>query len=189
MIYEALSFLTTELNDYFNRTSQLTEEKAILSAHVSSDGSPVTEILNKMSVTLVNLEQETTTRNLQPERNSSSDQTRLNPTIKLNLRVLFAANFTDYSEALKFLDKTLSFFQGHTLFTPQSAPRLPAGLDRLTVELEPISYSEWSYLWGMLGLKYMPGAVYRVRMVSVQDNIVQGVIPAVRGVGLGSQLG
>lgn len=184
MIYNALSFLTSELNDYFNRSFQLTDEKAILSAHVSSDGSPVTDTLNKVSITLVNLEQETTTRNLLPDRSSSGEHLRINPSIKLNLRVLIAANFTDYSESLKFLDSTLAFFQGHSLFTPQNSPRLDANIERLTVDLEPTSYNEWSYLWGMLGLKYLPGVVYRVRMVTVQDQIIQGNTPTVRGLGI-----
>lgn len=184
MIYSALSFLTAELNDYFNRCFQLTEEKAILSAHVSSDGSPMTDILNKVSVTLVNLEQETTVRNLPPDRSGSGEQSRINPAIKLNLRVLFAANFSDYAESLKFLDSTLSFFQGHGVFTPQNSPRLDTSIDRLTVDLESTSYNEWSYLWGMLGLKYLPGVVYRVRMVTIQDQIIQTITPTVKGLGI-----
>jgi hypothetical protein len=185
MILSALSFLTTELNDYFNSVLQLLEPKAIMSAHVNPDGSPVTDILNKVSVTLINLEPEMTVRNLTPDR-VGAGELRLNPAVKLNLRVLFAANFSEYSESLKFLGLILAFFQGHNLFTPHSSPRFAKGIDRLVVELESTTYQEWSFLWGMLGTKAMPGVVYKVRMITIQDNVVQGSAPLVTGLGVNS---
>jgi hypothetical protein len=183
MLDKALLFLTTELNDYFGRTFQLLEDRAVLSAHVSPDGTPVTGIVNKMSVSLVNLATESTVRNLQTER-VGNGELRLNPAIKLNLWVLFAANFTEYDEALKFLSSTLAFFQGRPVFTPQNSPRLDRGFDRLVVELESLTYHELSNLWGVLGSKYVPSAVYKVKLVTIQDGAVRDRTPAVSGLGL-----
>ncbi len=183
MLDKALLFLTTELNDYFGRTFQLLEDRAVLSAHVSPDGTPVTGIVNKMSVSLVNLATESTVRNLQTER-VGNGELRLNPAIKLNLWVLFAANFTEYTEALKFLSSTLAFFQGRPVFTPQNSPRLDRGFDRLVVELESLTYHELSNLWGVLGSKYVPSAVYKVKLVTIQDGAVRDRTPAVSGLGL-----
>ncbi|MFD1872689.1 DUF4255 domain-containing protein [Hymenobacter bucti] len=173
MIYKALSFLTNELNDYFNTVYQPLEPKAVLSAHVNADGSAATDLLNKVSLTLINLEPEATMRNLPAERGSSSSELRLNPPLRLSLRVLVAANFSEYQDALRFLSSTLAFFQGHSVFTPQNAPRLDKDIERLVVELETTSYQEWSYLWGMLGTKYMPGAVYKLKLISIQDGVGQ----------------
>lgn len=183
MLDKALLFLTTELNDYFGRTFQLLEDRAVLSAHVNPDGTPVTGIVNKMSVSLVNLATESTVRNLQTER-VGNGELRLNPAIKLNLWVLFAANFTEYDEALKFLSSTLAFFQGRPVFTPQNSPRLDRSFDRLVVELESLTYHELSNLWGVLGSKYVPSAVYKVKLVTIQDGAVRDRTPAVSGLGL-----
>lgn len=181
MILSALSFITTELNDYLTSAYQTTETKAVLSALVQPNGTAVADIADKMSVILINLEPESTVRNLQPER--GGEQLRQNPAVKLNLRVLFAANFNNYEEALKFLGSTLAFFQGHGVFTPQNAPRLGKQFDRLVVELESTNYQEWSYLWGMAGTKAMPAVVYKVKMVAIQDGAAQGRQPTVGGVG------
>lgn len=178
MIYKALLFLTNELNDYFNTVYQPLEPKAVLSAHVNADGSTATDLLNKVSLTLINLEPEATIRNLPPERGSSGEL-RLNPPLRLSLRVLIAANFSDYEDSLLFLSSTLAFFQGHNVFTPQNAPRLDQGIERLIVELETTSSQEWSYLWGMLGTRYMPGAVYKIRLISIQDGVGPAAAPVV----------
>lgn len=183
MLYKALSFLTSELNDYFSRTYQLTEDRAVLSGHVSPDGTPVTDIVNKVSVSLVNLAPEATVRNLPPER-AGKGELRLGPAIKLNLWVLFAASFSEYDEALKFLDSTLLFFQSRPVFTAQNSPRLDRDFDRLVLELETMTYHELSNLWGIVGSKYVPSVVYKVRLVTIQSGAVVERASSVSGLGV-----
>lgn len=183
MLDKALLFLTTELNNYFGRTFQLLEDRAVLAAHLHSDGTPAIGIVNKVSVSLVNLATESTVRNMPAER-ISNGELRLNPALKLNLYVLFAANFGDYDEALKFLSSTLTFFQGRPVFTQQNSPGLDRELDRLTVELETLTYHELSNLWGVLGSKYVPSAVYKVKLITIQGGAVQDRTPAVTGLGI-----
>lgn len=171
-----------ELNDYLNTVVPGTEPRAVLSSQANSEGArPDTD---KVSVTLINLEPESTVRNLLPDRQSGGEFARVNPALKLNLNVLFAANFKEYDEALKFLSSTLAFFQGHSVFTSQTSPRLHRSIDRLVVELQASTYQDWSHLWGMLGSKHMPGVVYKVKMISIQDGISLGNTPAVSGLGV-----
>lgn len=183
MLHKALSFLTNELNDYLSRTYQLAEERAVLSSHMKPDGTPAQGIVNKVSLSLVNLAPESTVRNLPAER-TGQGQLRLGPAIKLNLWVLVAACFSDYSEALKFLDSTLVFFQSRPVFTPQNSPRLDQSFDRLVMELETLSYHELSNLWGIVGGKYMPSAVYKVRLVTIQGGAVLERSSGVGGLGI-----
>jgi hypothetical protein len=184
MLTNALSFITQELNDYFNRTFQPLEPKAVLSAHVTADGTPAADIVNKVSVTLINLEPEATVRNVPTAYRGADTRLQINPTINLNLHVLFAANFSEYTEALKFLEGTLAFFQSQTIFTPQNSPRLDKVFDRLAVELEAMSYQEWSHIWGILGTRYMPSVVYKIRMVPIQSGAVQSSIAPLSSVGI-----
>lgn len=186
MILQALSFLTNELNTYLKSAYQLQQSKATLAAHVNASGAAAEDMQNQMSVTLINLEPESTVRNLLPDRSGSGVHQQLNPALKLNLRVLFAANFSDYTEALKFLGSTLTFFQGHSVFTPLGYPLLDNAFDRLTVELETTSYQDWSYLWGMLGAKHMPGVIYKIKMITIQDGVVLSTSPAITTVDIAS---
>lgn len=181
LVYHSLYCLANELDTYLKTAFNLppSDTIVVLSGHVSVDGSPITSIINKVSVTLVNLTPEATLRNLQP--NLSGGAPRLNPALRLNLEVLFAANFVAYEESLKFISSTLTFFQGHAVFNAQNSPTLPLGINQLVVELEATSYQQWSYLWGMLGTKAMPGVIYKVRMLAIQSGVVQASSPEVTG--------
>ncbi|HEX8327289.1 MAG TPA: DUF4255 domain-containing protein [Hymenobacter sp.] len=179
MIDHALAFLRDELSSYLNELYRL-PDKAVLAAPAQQGGAPMTD--NVISIALVNIEPETALRNAPPERLNSEEFQLQSPALKLNLKVLFATHFTDYAESLKFLTATLSFFQGRGVFTPQNSPRLKS-FDRLVVELEPTTYQEWSFLAGMFGTKHTPSAVYKVRMIIIQDGTVQKRPPVVRSVG------
>ncbi|UOQ52072.1 DUF4255 domain-containing protein [Hymenobacter cellulosivorans] len=178
-----MSFFVDELNVYLQSVARSPEGKAVLSSYVTHEGSVVTLNQNKLCVTLINLEQETATRNAPAGKSAAGTSARLNPAIKLNLYVLCAANFTDYLEGLKFISYTLAFFQDRNVFTPQNSPRLDAGFDKLIVELERTGYDEWSKVWGMLGGKYLPGVIYKLRMVPVQNERPGAALPVISTIG------
>ena len=177
MIQQALQALADELNAYFKQVFDLPESqpKALVTAFVGPDGNALTDALNKVCLMLVNVEQETTLRNGTAGRPTAAagsgalETTRVNPAIRLNLRVLVAANFQDYAEALKFLSATLTFFQRKNVLTAQNAPALDRQLDKLLLELETLTTHEWSNRWGMLGSKLLPAVVYKVRMLTLQE--------------------
>ncbi len=178
MIDFALTFLRDELSSYLTSLYKL-PDKAILASPAAQGGAPQPE--NTISITLVNIEPEATVRNMAADRMQGTEFQKLNPALKLNLKVLFATNFTDYAESLKFLSATLAFFQGRNVFTPQNSPRLKF-LDRLLLELEPTTYQEWSFISGMLGIKHTPSAVYKVRLLTIQEGTVQHRLPVVKDV-------
>jgi hypothetical protein len=95
--------------------------------------------------------------------------------------VMFAANFSgsNYPEALKFLSSTVAFFQGRPLFNHQNTPELDRRIDKLTLEIENLSVSDLSNLWGMLSGKYLPSVLYRMRMVNIDANQLTAQIPRV----------
>ena len=181
MIDLALAFLRDELNSYLSELYQL-PDKVLLAAPAPQGGAPLSD--NVVFLTLVNIEPETTVRNLPANRLHNEEFQQLNPALNLNLKVLFSTHFTDYTESLKFLASTLAFFQGRSVFTAQNSPRLKQ-FERLVVEIETTSYQEWSFLSGMLGTKHTPGVVYKVRMVTIQDGNVQARTSVVKSVGTG----
>ena len=175
MIHLALQALVGELNAYLKRVFSLPDSQSLvlLTALVAPDGSALADTLNKLCLTLVGLEQETTVRNGPTGRVHEGphgpEHTRANPAVRLNLRVVLAANFGDYAEALKFLSAALAFFQRKNVLTHQNSPGLAPQLDRVIVELETVETQEWSYLWGMLGSKCLPAVLYKVRMLTLQE--------------------
>ena len=56
MIYEALSCLTDEINEYFRNKLRINEDKAVLSGIVNQDGTIAIQGENKIVITLVNIE-------------------------------------------------------------------------------------------------------------------------------------
>jgi hypothetical protein len=101
--------------------------------------------------------------------------------VHLNLLVMFAANFggSNYPEALKFLSSTVSFFQSRPLFNHQNAPDLDRRIDKLTLEIENLSLSDLSNLWGILSGKYMPSVLYRMRLVSIDASQINALLPRI----------
>lgn len=185
MIHFALQALVSELDAYVKRTFDLNDSQPVvlLTALAAPDGSVLADTLNKLCLTLVNLEQETTLRNgatgRTQEVGTGLAYTRANPAIRLNLRVVLAANFSDYTESLKFLSAAISFFQRKNVLTPQNTPALDQQLDKLIVELETVNTQDWSFLWGMLGTKCLPAVVYKVRMLTLQETPDGPAVPAI----------
>ena len=94
---------------------------------------------------------------------------------------MYVANFTGvkYPEALKLLSFTAAFFQGRPMFDQQNTPGLEPGIDRLTVELENLSIADLGNLWGILGGRYLPSLVYRMRMLVIDSERLEAQVPRV----------
>ena len=116
-------------------------------------------------------------------RDSGGQISYKSPPLNLNLYLLFTSTYTQYSTALKRLTQVLSFFQGKRQFTLRNSPlpqaRLPSFLEiSLSLDLLSLSFEELNHLWGSLGGKQLPFAVYKCRLVSVgQDRILEGGAP------------
>jgi len=126
---------------------------------------------DQIGVALVNVEEERALKSQIPvPAYIEGRQVMREPEIKLNLHVLFAANFKAYDQGLKQLSYVLTFFQGHPVFTRERYPGLDARIDRLGVDLIGLSFEQLNQLWAFVGAKQLPAVVYRVRLVALQDD-------------------
>jgi hypothetical protein len=173
MINEALEFISSELNNYFKSTFEITEDKAIVSNLVDPNGSVPVSVNDKLVICLVNIEQETSIANLGFTHNTGVSYQVRNQPLNLNLYVLFAANFNNYNESLKFVSSTVSFFQANYVFLKKNYPSMADNTDKLVFELLKTDYQNINYLWGSLGAKYMPSMIYKMRMLTVDENNVR----------------
>jgi hypothetical protein len=134
-----------------------------------------------LGVTLIDIDEERTFKAQLPSHTYVDGQHVVQqPELKLNLHVMFAAHFRQYDEALKYLTMVLTYFQAHAVFTPTTHPGLDARIEKVTVELESLSYEQLNQIWAFIGGRQLPSAVYRVRMVVLQDREPIMVGPPIR---------
>jgi hypothetical protein len=151
MIDHALGFILHELNVFLGARFEGSEPHAILSALVNQDGSVPPAIENKLVLSLVNVERET--RGAGP---------RAAPALNLNLYLQISSNFgANYVQSLQFLSAALEFFVERPVF---SAPGLPAGIQSLSAEMVNLTIQDLQNLWSITGGKYLPSALYKLRM-------------------------
>jgi hypothetical protein len=167
MLDVALQFLIDELNSY--PPLQKDPNVVRLGYIVDDTGKCVFE-KETICANLINIEEERILKSHLPEYTYVNGQhVRLEPELKLNLYILFAARFQQYKEALKFISHLLTYFQAHSAFTSAEYPALDPSIEKLTLELQSLSYEQLNQIWAFIGGKQLPSVIYKVRMVVIQD--------------------
>lgn len=185
MIDKAFSFLLEELNGYLNTRYPSVEPHAVLSALLNQDGTVPPAIENKLVLSLVNVEREAAMPSSGMQaRSGGSGYSQSTPALNLNLYLLVTAHFgSNYTESLKFLSGALTFFQGKPVFQAQNSPGFPKELDKLGLDMVSLDFQALNNLWSNLGGKYLPSALYKVRMISVQEGRIGALVPGASGSG------
>lgn len=172
IIYQAISFLKNQLNSYLK--FQLGNEYADMvhiSNPVSQDGSPASGTTDRVLLTLATIEEEKIGKVQSPQLKTVNGKgVRVSPEINVNLYLLVIANRSNYEESLKFLSHIITFFQGKNVFDKQNSPDLDTEIRKLIIDLHTVSFEQLNNVWGAMGAKYMPSALYKIRMLTVQSN-------------------
>ena len=139
---------------------------------------------DKLIASVVNIAQEGTLRNL-PFRKSTTNEdgipivTERSPDIWLNVYLLFGANRTDYISALNYISRVIGFFQRKYVFTPAELQDLVGdsitvdlpNVEKLIFDLYSMSFEELNQLWSIMGGKYIPSVLYKVRLAIIQEAV------------------
>ncbi|MEX8518896.1 MAG: DUF4255 domain-containing protein [Leptothrix sp. (in: b-proteobacteria)] len=179
MIDAAITLVAGQLNQALKRQFTWTEDLVAVCNLREADGAAVTQAANKVAAFLVNIEREAL---FGSGVGMNLDRSGLQaPPLHLNLLLMFTANFggSNYAEALKFLSSTVAFFQSKPVFTHSNAPDLDSRIEKLTLEIETLSFSDLSNLWGIIGGNYLPSVLYRMRLLSFDAGQINAQIPRV----------
>lgn len=180
MIDQALNFILGELNNYLDASLPGQEKGAVLSSLSMPDNSPPLLIENKLVLSLVNIERETAIGSTGFVSRQGGAYGNTNPTLYLNLYVLLAASYpNNYKMSLKMLGQAMAFFQAKWGFDAQNSPSFPAGMTQMSMEVVSMSMAELSTMWAILGANYLPSVVYKLRMVTLQEDWLIGQVPTV----------
>jgi hypothetical protein len=187
MMVEAMGLLLNQLNAYIataDGSGPGAPAHAVLGNVAHLDRLEVAaELDNHVVLSLVKIEEERALRN---GKTFAPDATGLivyrNRPLHLNLFLLFTSNYRVYPTALRRLTQLLTFFQGKQKFTlansPGSLPQPPIADFSLTMDLLSPTFEEVNHLWGFLGARQSPFALYRGRLVGLTD------MPALDGTGM-----
>jgi Pvc16 N-terminal domain len=188
MIDRALSLLRNELQSFIKLKDA--------SVNVTIDNIGLLEttrgdtLTDNVVITVVNIEEESTLKNQpalkRPFGNSAIYQ---NPAVYLNLYVLFSSNYSgeDYLLALTRLSYVIQFLQSKNSFSSASStsgsivsPDDPDQLDlKFTMELYTLTFEQINHLWGSLGGRQMPFAMYKLRLVAISERAVVREVPLI----------
>lgn len=186
MIHNLLPTVGAELNGYFKSRFDIDEDRLILSNLINQDGSVAVEGSNKVVCSLVNVHEETTLKSTAGTSSFGGGFAASGPDIHVNLTVMFSAFFTgkNYVEALKFLSGVIYFFQSKPVFTTGNTPGLSSNIEKACFDLTSLSYHDLNSVFAMMGAKYMPTVIYRVRMLTFSSDNIEDTIPSISGIGI-----
>lgn len=174
MIHQVIQATLDRLNSYIG-----TADPEVISGNVSLiDASRETasqSLTDKVVASVVNIEQEEVLRNI-PFRRSYLDRDGLPQAVArqgeifLNIYLLFGANKNNYATALLRISQVIAFFQRQFVFNPASMPELEnLGLSKLVFELYSADFTMLNQIWSIMGGKYIPSVIYKMRMCVIQD--------------------
>ncbi|RMG17455.1 MAG: DUF4255 domain-containing protein [Bacteroidetes bacterium] len=168
MLNQVFDFFKQQLNSYFSRQLSATGDTVVYLDGKNMD--PLSLELNKITPLMVNLEQEQVLR--PADRFSSMNEVGkvepMNPPLRLNVYMMFAARFEKYDEALKHLSLVLRYFQQRPVFTPETYPALPTEVEKLIMELVTLPFSSVNEIWGAMKAPYHPSIMYKLKMLVIQ---------------------
>ena len=175
MINESLQFIADELNKYLVlKMGPANEPPRLILGNVSRlfDGEvAATGLVNRVILSLVNVEEDRIAKQQENFVRTDVSTRYKNPQLYLNLYILFSANRTGYPDALQHLSYILQFFQFQHVFTPITHPDLDPRIQKLIVDLCTLNFEQVNHLWSTLGGKYIPSVLYKVRQITIDEDL------------------
>ncbi len=184
MIHSSLKFITEQLNGYLQLKTDEFDADRIFLTSVATEGNGVVIPESSLGLSLINIEEERVFKDQKTTvTNKDGVVQHLNPEIRLNLYILISANFQnsssensdDYVEGLKQLSYVISFFQAKNVFTPDNSPSMVSfdpGLRKLIFELYSYSFEQMYNFWTVVGTKYLPSVLYKIRLIKFQEEAI-----------------
>jgi len=181
MIFEVIQIIAEQVNSYLE---EIGLEKTVVPENIafleSQNEDVATALKDGVALTVINLDEEATLKNFPNHIIENTKTIYRNSIVNLNLFILFSANRDKYVNSLKDISKIIEFFQGKKLFTQANTiynrnSSAMSNVDnfKFTVELYTPTFEELNYIWGTLGGKQLPSALYKVSMIQIERDIVQ----------------
>lgn len=175
MIHDIFKYLSDRLNEHLKKNFQLPEELVeVISVGQELD---IEAHQNKVVLSLINIERETA-MGIQVRRKVQENGVyeKLNPSWHLNLIFIIASisNQKQYLQSLKLLSSSIEFFQTENQFNIPGNEKHSSNV-KITVEPMNASAQELSNVWSVLGGKYYPSIICKIRMITIDSDQVSSI--------------
>mgnify|MGYP006074928337 CR=1 FL=1 len=176
MIHNVVASIGYRLDEYIRNSLSLIDETVIVSSLVDLKGNINPETENKISIFLLNIEEERTAKNGHFQSSAGS-----NPPVTINLYLMFSAYFPNfnYMESLRYISLVIEFFQSNNSFASSNTPLLSNEIDKIFVEISNVGIEEISRLWSHLGANYVPSVAYKVKHIVFDGNTISENISSI----------
>ena len=126
---------------------------------------------DELVISLINIEENRVARNPQNFVRNGTEIRMKNPAVHLDLTLLFTSVRLDggYEMALQSIQQAILFFQGNYVFDHINTPVLDPGIEKLIMDLFSLNFEQLHQLWAMLGGRYHPSVIYRMRMITIDS--------------------
>lgn len=173
MLDIAVKTIKTKLNAYLSKHYTFDDDPVIIAPLFEHD-SLSANCKNKLSVFVVNLEKDTTYKKQIHNISSGGSNFNTAPPLYLNMHIMIGAYFdtSRYEQSLQLLSTAIQCFQELPVIDRENTPGMPETIEKLMLDIENISIRELSNLWGMLGGRYYPSILYRVRVVTIDGQAI-----------------
>jgi len=170
MIHSISLSVVDALNEFIKNELNLQENMVVLTNPVDMKGNSNSQIENKLCVFLQHFEEERIIKN-----GSYQSSGGANPPIHFSLNLMFIANFPDpnYLEALRYVSLVIEFFQGNRVFDKSNLPMLSSNVDKISLEYVNLDLQQLSNVWSLIGLKYMPSVIYKLKLLSFTNFLIR----------------
>ena len=176
LLEKPLQFIESSLNNYLRLRNRGTGSDTYLElTDIVDDQGKFAVAQGTVGMSLINIEEERVNRAQTRDviRGENGALGYANPEIRLQLHLLFVANFKDHDDSIKHISAVISFFQSNNVFTPAKFSELDENIDKIIFELGSYGFEQLSYIWGVLGTNYRPSVLYKMRLVSIQESLQQ----------------
>ena len=167
MIFAAINLIRSELNS--SPLGIISELGSV--GELVSNGDINNNTDSNIIITLVNIEENRMSRDPLNYFKSGTDLFLKNPAMHLNLTLLFTATRSEgaYGAAMRNIQHVVEFFQEKYVFDQTNTPGIDPGIEKLVLEMVSVNMEQLNHLWSILGGRYQPSVVYKMRMVTIDS--------------------
>ncbi len=170
MIDRAVSLVAGRLNAHLRARFGVADDLVAISGLADAEGKTPAGVRNRLAVLVTGITHDTMARGVPGRAPVLAGRMAVSPVpVHLTVHLMLASSFDpeNYLESLKILSHAVQFFQVNPVFDRLSAPEMDRGIEQLTLEIENLDIDGISQLWGILGGRYLPSVLYRMRTVTI----------------------
>jgi hypothetical protein len=165
MIFPAINLIRTELNNRGISTDLGNVGELVASGAINNN------VDSDIILSLINIEENRISRDPRNYQKTGTDVFMKNPAVHLHLTLLFSATHSEgaYGPSLQNIQRVIQFFQEKNVFDHNNTPGLDNGIEKLILEMVSINLEQLNHLWSIIGGRYQPSVVYKMRMVTIDS--------------------